>query len=285
MNQGYIKLHRKILEWEWYSDIPTKILFFHCLLKTNHQTQKWRGILIPKGSFLTSLGKLGKSTGLTIQQVRSSLNKLKSTHEITSKTTNKYSIISITNWDSYQIDNTQDNKQITNKQQTNNKQITTNKNDKNDKNDKNVKKESASKKFQKPLISEIQEYCSERKNGIDPERFFDHYEARDWMLGKQKMKNWKACVRTWERNNFQNQQTSSETTSGFDDQAIMLMKEHSPDGDIPERLMQLHVALSLYQKGNTDSYHRLCGKNALPPAENLKLPEYLLQHHGIIKNG
>lgn len=53
--------------------------------------------------------------------------------------------------------------------------------------------------FQKPLVSDIAEYCRERNNGIDPQRFFDYYEAKGWLIGKTKMKDWRAAVRTWER--------------------------------------------------------------------------------------
>lgn len=135
--QGYIKLHRQLLEWEWYKNIPVRIIFEHCLLKANHKDKKWQGQTITKGSFITSYENLAFETGLTVQQVRTAISKLKSTGEITYKSTSQYSIISINNWEEYQEDNTQSNKQITSEQQTNNKQITTTKNVKNDKNDKN----------------------------------------------------------------------------------------------------------------------------------------------------
>ncbi len=53
-----------------------------------------------------------------------------------------------------------------------------------------------------PTVEEVQEYCIERKNSIDPHWFVDFYEARGWMINKNKMKDWKAAIRTWERNNF-----------------------------------------------------------------------------------
>lgn len=57
--------------------------------------------------------------------------------------------------------------------------------------------------FKKPTIREIQEYCQQRKNSINPEAFFNHYESVNWFRGKTKIKDWKACVRTWESNNYQ----------------------------------------------------------------------------------
>ena len=53
--------------------------------------------------------------------------------------------------------------------------------------------------FVKPTIAEIKGYCLERDNNVDPERFFNYYESKGWLVGKSKMKDWKAAVRTWER--------------------------------------------------------------------------------------
>ena len=57
------------------------------------------------------------------------------------------------------------------------------------------------KKFIKPTVEEVRNYCIERKNNVNPEKFIDFYEAKDWYIGKNKMKDWKAAVRTWEGRN------------------------------------------------------------------------------------
>ena len=121
--EGWIKIHRKILEWEWYDDINTKILFLHLLLTANHEDRKWRGTVIKRGQKLTSLQHLADETHLSLQNVKTSLSKLKSTNEITIKSTNKYTVVSIEKYNDYQIDETKTNKQTnlrTNKQSTNN---------------------------------------------------------------------------------------------------------------------------------------------------------------------
>ncbi len=56
------------------------------------------------------------------------------------------------------------------------------------------------KRFTKPSVEEIKTYCKERKNSVDPERFYDFYESKGWKVGNSPMKDWKACVRTWEKN-------------------------------------------------------------------------------------
>ena len=64
-----------------------------------------------------------------------------------------------------------------------------------------VNNTSINKIFRKPTIQDIQEYCNERNNGINAEAFYDFYESKGWCVGKNKMKDWKACVRTWEQRN------------------------------------------------------------------------------------
>ena len=54
-------------------------------------------------------------------------------------------------------------------------------------------------RFKKPTVEELAAYCAERKNNVDPQAFFDFYESKGWRVGNQPMKDWKACVRTWER--------------------------------------------------------------------------------------
>lgn len=121
----WVKLYTKMLNWEWYSDKNTKILFIHCLLKANYKDKEWQGILIKRGSFVTGRKKLAEETGLTEQQVRTSLKRLKATNEITIKTTKKYSIISIVNYEMYQQNSQDNNQQLTNNQPTTNQQLTT----------------------------------------------------------------------------------------------------------------------------------------------------------------
>ena len=109
--EGWIKIHRKILNWEWYDDINTKVLFLHLLLTANHQDKKWRGLTILRGQKLTSISHLADEIGLTPKQIRISLDKLKKTNEITIKTTNKYSLITIEKYSNYQINENEEDKQ------------------------------------------------------------------------------------------------------------------------------------------------------------------------------
>ena len=129
-NEGWISLYRKFLEWEWY-DYPTvKIIFLHCLLSANHKNIKWRDIVIKRGQLVTSYEKLATLNGLTVQQVRTALEKLQSTHEITYQSTSQYSIITVKNYNLYQDSNKAKTEASNNQiRGQNNKRITTNNND------------------------------------------------------------------------------------------------------------------------------------------------------------
>lgn len=61
------------------------------------------------------------------------------------------------------------------------------------------------KRFEKPTLSQITQYCLERNNNVNAEQFYDYYESNGWKVGKNSMKDWKACVRTWERNGYDKQ--------------------------------------------------------------------------------
>lgn len=122
MNMGFIKLHKSMLDWEWIREPNVVILFLHILLRANYKDKNHKGNLIKRGSFVTSRDELAHKTGLTVQQVRTALSHLKSTNEITIKTSRKGSIITVTNWDNYQDINQQDNQKVTSTK-NNNKNI------------------------------------------------------------------------------------------------------------------------------------------------------------------
>lgn len=78
----------------------------------------------------------------------------------------------------------------------------------------NIKENNKKKKFVKPTIEEIRKYCIERKNSIDAEYFYDHYETTGWMVGKNHMKDWKAAIRTWERNSKKYSYSNYQNSNG-----------------------------------------------------------------------
>ena len=141
---GWIKIHRSFLTWEWFDKAEMVQVFIYLLLKANHDAKEWHGITIERGQIVTSVARIAQDTRLSTRTVRTCLERLKTTNEVTIETTSKYTLITINKYDTYQdvedvTDKVNDNvcgKQTTNKRQTNDKQTTTNKNDKNVKNNK-----------------------------------------------------------------------------------------------------------------------------------------------------
>jgi DNA-binding transcriptional MerR regulator len=144
---GWIKIHRKFLDWEWFNKSEAVHLFLYMLLKANHKDNKWQGNDVKRGQFISSLGNISSATGITIQQIRTILKKLEKTNEIVVKSTSQFTIVTICKYECYQDENEDTNKRITNNQQTTNKQSTTNKNEKNN-------KENIYREFQHLFITE-----------------------------------------------------------------------------------------------------------------------------------
>lgn len=190
----YIKLSRNILSWEWYSDINTCRLFIHMLLKANWREGNFRGTTVPRGSFVSSIGKLAEETQLTPDEVRTAIKHLICTHEVTKQSYSKYTVFTVKNYTMYQnfpSNSTGNSHSIPKLFPT-----IEEKKEGNIKEDTNVSK----KRFAPPSVDEVRAYCAERNNGIDPQSFVNFYESKGWMVGKNHMRDWKAAVRTWERN-------------------------------------------------------------------------------------
>lgn len=130
---GFTMIPNDIDRWCWYTDGNTSRLYIHLLIKANYKQKVWRGITIERGQVLTSRQSLSRELGMTEQEIRTAISHLKSTNDITCKSTNKYTLITICNLVDYaeeknennQQINTQNNQQTTSKQPTNNQQTTT----------------------------------------------------------------------------------------------------------------------------------------------------------------
>ena len=101
---GYIFLWKKVDEWEWYKDVPTFKLFIHLLINANYKDENWRNIEVKRGQLISSIEHLAAGCGLTTKQTRRAISNLISTGEIVTKGTNKFTIITICNYDNYQAE-------------------------------------------------------------------------------------------------------------------------------------------------------------------------------------
>ena len=245
---GWILLSRKLLDWQWFDKAEMVKLWLYILLSANIEDKKWQGIEIKRGQLVTSVQHLTEALHLTTQQVRTALKRLQDGGEITTKTTNHFTLITICNFTIYQdYDPTQqqtNNKPITNKQQTNNKPITTTKqltiNNNNtlsltrarEENEKTfsqngqpetsdletetTEKEKSSaqkeKEFEPPTVQQVSDFCI--MNGltdVNPELFVAHYESTGWESNGRPLKNWRAAAIKW---NIKGKQDKNSNSNG-----------------------------------------------------------------------
>lgn len=155
MAEGFIKLYKKMLDWEWYDDPNTCRVFIHILLKASWKESKWHGVTIKPGQLITSLPSLAEETKLSVHQVRVALDHLTSTGEVADKGQSKYRIITVLKWDEYQGDG----RQVADNWQTDGRQVAASKEYKNKKNIRNkyIRTSKKSKTDYDQLAEELKE--------------------------------------------------------------------------------------------------------------------------------
>lgn len=206
-NDGFIVLHRKMLEWEWYSDPKTVTVWLYLLLRANWKPNRWRGIEIGRGQTLETYPKIAKATGLSVQSVRTAIFHLKSTGEITAESTGYGTLISITQYSNYQDLPDDINRQINseiNSRPTDDQQTTNSTRTKRTKITKKTNiKESVERKetdsFSPPTLTDIELFVSENNLVVDPKYFFEYYENAGWKS------DWKARLRRWDKEDREKQ--------------------------------------------------------------------------------
>lgn len=207
-NHGFVLIWRKILETSFYRDSYAFHLATHCLLRANHKDSEIlfnnEKLVIKRGQFVSGRDSLYRETGIKKSTIRNKLALLKNIGFLDIKSNNKFSVITICNYESYQntkkiLDSKKDNQRTARGQpeDTNNNVIMNNNvlymGQKTDKPTNHV--------FTPPTLDEVREYMSSKGiTNIDPIKFLAHYESSGWMRGKTKIKNWKACVFTWVKN-------------------------------------------------------------------------------------
>ena len=198
---GWIKLHRQIVDWEWYTEHNTFRVFIHLLLTANHKDKKYRGIELKAGSIVTSRDILAIATGLSVRQVRTALDKLKTTNELTIKTSSQGTIIQIVNYSKYQVETSE----MTNDRPTNDQQTTTNKNEKKEINTKySFLASLLDNGFDEKLSKEWMEVRKQLK-AVNTETAFNsfmtqvkkHGGDRNKILRKCVERSWKGFNHTW----------------------------------------------------------------------------------------
>lgn len=219
--KNYIKFYRDFLNWKWFADPPVRLVYEYLLLKANYTDTNYKGVSVPRGSCALTLSQIAADNGLTVKNVRTAIEKLKRTSEVAAVTATNvmpnFTVFTVLNYDRWQDSGNGNGSPNGNGTATVRQPIgSLEKEGKEGKNkEKSTPKGVPEKKagparFQPPKLEEVEAYCLERGNSVDAQRWYDYYTANGWQVGKNHMKDWKAAVRTWERNGYSQKQNAGD---------------------------------------------------------------------------
>ena len=202
---GYVKNYRSCLNNPVFNEKPFDRwhAFQYCILAANYKSSDVicgnTVLRVERGQFLTSIKSLAETFGWTDKKVRCWLTLLEKMNMLSAKGHAKGTTVTVVNYKIYQSEGQAERQELCEHWASTGQQL---KKDKNNINN-NIP----------PTIEEVRVYCLERENRVNPEQFIDYYESKGWLIGKSKMKDWKAAVRTWERRNHE--QSSKGNTDKF----------------------------------------------------------------------
>lgn len=190
MDNTFIKLSRKIQSWRWYQDANTMRVFIHILLNANVYDHDFENITVKRGQWVTSQKRIAEQLNLSLKNVRTALDHLKATGEVAVKTTSKYSIITVFNYNQYQkvAHDSAVNRQSAGTQSAVNRQ--------------QYKKGKERKRREErdiPSFSEVKQFVRTENLNVDAKKFFDYYEKRKWQIADKPIDDWKSLLKTWSK--------------------------------------------------------------------------------------
>lgn len=203
----------------FYAPPVVRELWDWLLMNANHSRSKYSGYTIERGQLFRSYKEIldglswrvgWRKESYTENQLKKSMKNLRESQRITTRKEPRGILITITNYDYYQDPKNYEKDKEGTTEGTNESTIEEPRKEPTvalsiNKNDKNYNPENGSntrvKKFVVPTLEEVRAYCLERGNSVDAETWYNNYTAKGWMIGNNKMKDWKASVRLWERGN------------------------------------------------------------------------------------
>lgn len=187
MSEGYIRLHRQIVDCPVFRNERMLKIWIWCLIKATHSERNsmvgLQMVNLKPGQFIFGRLIAAEQLEMPASTVWRNMKTLEAEGMLKIESNNKFSVVTIENWAFYQTDESNKPK----KRKTSSKSTDTDKNVKND------------KYIVPPTIEMVEQYCLEQKLPINPQKFMDYYESNGWRVGKSKMKDWQATVRSWAR--------------------------------------------------------------------------------------
>lgn len=236
-NNGWLKLHRSLTNWEWYRDTNTKVVYIHLLINAYIKDTYYMSQVLTSGQYITTITDLARECNITAKQCRTAINHLLQTNNITISTTNKYTIFTIVNYDKFQgqtkgqakgkqegtqrannisydtqpvkpntatlntpqgqTKGKQEGKQRANKRASIDKEVLRNKEIKNNIYNNN----SCCCSIYIPDLQDIKDYINNNNYTYDPLYFYNYYKAKNWYIGKKQIQGideLKAIMDNWQ---------------------------------------------------------------------------------------
>ena len=212
---GFILIDRKIQDWKWWHNGTGRSMWLYLLIEAN-----WKegylsdGTCVPRGSLARSLRRMADESGYSVNTVRYWLKKFTEEGAISVSTTHGYTVINILKYGDYQdlksyhgtpTDTLTDTPTDTEREYFDTPADTVTDTltdtDRTQKTHKTQKTHTSNTgtRMPRPSIEEVQEYITLNNYAVNAERFIDYYESNGWKVGRNPMKDWKACVRTWHK--------------------------------------------------------------------------------------
>lgn len=230
--EGFILLHKKMLEWEWYDDGNTMRVFLHFMLKANYKDAKWRGHEIKRGQFISTPKKVSEDLALSVKQVRTAISKLERTGETASKGSTQHTVFTVINYDDYQPRGEQEGRQKEGKKENEgqaegDQRATANKDNNKNNNTKPKKPATPKKRIDENLVlsqewgdSAVNYWNSKNRFDLSPvdefETFMAHHlaQATTSTNFKHNWKTWYTNALKYNRGNHGTNQPPPRPTSG-----------------------------------------------------------------------
>lgn len=254
---GFVKIYRKILDNPIIckdSDHLSTWLFL--LLSAAHESHDVLfgkdKITLKIGQLITSRKSISDKLGINESKVERILTSFKNEHQIEQQSSSKSRLITILKWGDYQKREQQNEHHLNNIRTASEQQVNTNKNDKNEKNEKNkdlILKDVC--RFTPPTHDEVSQFITENKYMVDADRFISFYESKGWMVGKNKMKDWKASVRGWHTRHDQSSQGRN--------RRVEIVPDYSNEV-VPELSEEERIQIIESFKGLKNEHRRSCEK-------------------------